>query len=298
MKVLRRAIEWFLALCALAILVFVAMIAFDPGWRGWELGMIVILGLVSAAFCVLPAGIAWGKKLWRPGIAVAVVFELLGLAGLAIETAFKFSRSLNYPDENIWFGAIFGSMLAGIVMPIAALLEWPILSGGLHALRRFSQVVVLLWLVLMFLGMLTGFEGSEAVWGIGLLLLGLGGLLCTVATPALALITRSEKRISRESIHETMHIKCPRCLHAQTIETGRSRCRQCRLIFHLEVEEPRCPGCNYLLHELTRPSCPECGQQLSSEEVVAAEAVDDDATDADTPKSVAPDAASSPPAET
>jgi len=56
---------------------------------------------------------------------------------------------------------------------------------------------------------------------------------------------------------------------AQTVQSGHTRCAQCRLKFHIEIEEPRCPKCNYLLHMLTEPRCPECGGALGAEELAA-----------------------------
>ncbi|HZZ44715.1 MAG TPA: hypothetical protein VFE58_17395 [Tepidisphaeraceae bacterium] len=66
-----------------------------------------------------------------------------------------------------------------------------------------------------------------------------------------------------------LSIVCPRCLLAQSIASGDSRCAGCRLKFHLEIEEPRCPECNYLLYRLTTPRCPECGHALAAADVQA-----------------------------
>jgi hypothetical protein len=65
-------------------------------------------------------------------------------------------------------------------------------------------------------------------------------------------------------------VTCPRCLLAQTITAGDSRCSRCKLKFLMEIEEPRCPECNYLLYRLTSPRCPECGHQLAPEDVESA----------------------------
>lgn len=101
-----------------------------------------------------------------------------------------------------------------------------------------------------------------------LMLLTTGLVLCL---PLIYKIQKIDKDAALVSTALDLDVVCPRCRTSQTVHTGHSRCRKCRLKFNIEVEEPRCPHCEYLLHNLTKPVCPECGTELSEEEVTAAD---------------------------
>jgi hypothetical protein len=139
-------------------------------------------------------------------------------------------------------------------------------TGWMRWVQRAAMAAVALLAVVLTVAVFTEFDYDEVTWKA----IGTAGILAalgTIIVPILVKIEGIDHVTGTESTALDIRITCPRCLLEQTLASGRSRCARCKLRFHIEIEEPRCPKCNYLLHQLTRPVCPECGAVLGDDEV-------------------------------
>lgn len=160
-----------------------------------------------------------------------------------------------------------------VALPWAALLGRPSLRRWMRWVQ-FAAIAITLLTALYTTGMIITlvwfdrFVDEEILFrlfGVFLILTALGA----ITVPILYKVQGIDKITDVESTALTLKLTCPRCTLEQVVADGVSRCRQCRLKFHIEIEEPRCPCCHYLLHQLTRPICPECGLSLGADEVSA-----------------------------
>lgn len=153
-------------------------------------------------------------------------------------------------------------------LPWAAMLGLTAFANALTVVRIASIALVFITAAALSVLLITevDWEGAWRLFGVLAILLVLG----TITTPILHVIAGIDRRASVETTRLELKLTCPLCLLEQTLPTGASRCRGCRLRFTIDVEEPRCPSCGYALHKLTTPACPECGTKLSVDEVPAA----------------------------
>jgi hypothetical protein len=230
----------------------------------------VFATLGSVVLFCLPALTASGmleKGHWRVVNVIALWVSVAGLVLflLVIWVLQPLYRSnIRLWEEPLWKSMALAAIWA-IALPWGAMLARTQFRDWYRWLRFGSIFVV--YLTAASLSLAAIFEADdEPVWKL-LGVLGILTALGTIALPILYKVRGMERDEQVESTPLEMTIICPRCLTKQTVSSGPSRCRRCKLKFTIEIEEPRCPKCNYLLHQLTRPVCPECGAVLGAEEV-------------------------------
>lgn len=205
---------------------------------------------------------------WR---LMMVVDFLIGVFGLLYFLALSWGILQALLDQWYWMrDPMWKTMIALAVwtwaIPWAAVLAYFDLRGWTRWVQILSVTVTLFAALSISAGLFIERYYDDLVWkSIGVT--GILTLLGTIATPVLYKIVGIEKIEQVESTPMQLKLTCPRCLLEQTVPHGHSRCRQCRLKFEIRIEEPRCQKCNYLLHQLTTPVCPECGTRLSQEEI-------------------------------
>lgn len=226
------------------------------------------IGLFSIT--ALGTAIVYERGRWRPVMLVAFMvsgFGLLFYLYVIWLHEYVVGRSYYYSSEitqtmlltAVWAFALPHMGLLGLAPRSAELLRWT---------RLLSIVFVFILAGLISaMAIIEPAGRDEEIWlraiGVFAILAGLG----TLVTPILVRVQHIDRTTSTESTALSLSLTCPRCLTTQTLDSGHARCGHCRLKFHIEIEEPRCPKCNYLLHMLTEPVCPECGQPLSAEEL-------------------------------
>ena len=226
------------------------------------------IGLFSLT--ALGAAIVSERGVWRPAMYVA--FGVSGF-GVIYYLYLIWLHELMFPQGPYWDGHWRLTALTAVwavALPHMGLLALAPQRDMLHWARLLAiTFVALLGLtisgaVLSELDAVDGMVIARAI-GVCAILAALG----TITVPILARVQRIDKTLQTESTSMSLQLTCPRCLHAQTVQSGHARCEKCRLKFHIEIEEPRCPDCNYLLHMLTEPVCPECGRALDHDSVPA-----------------------------
>ena len=236
---------------------------------GIEEEVFATLGSV-VLFC-LPALTASGmleRGHWRAVNLAAMVVSVVGLLLflLVIWVLQPFAKN-HWWDDLLWKSMALTAIWA-IALPWGAMLGRTQFRDWYRWLRFGSIFVV--YLTAATISLAAVFEIEDApMWKL-LGVLGILTALGTIALPILYKVRGMEKEAGVESTPLEMTVICPRCLLQQTVAAGPSRCTRCRLKFKIEIEEPRCPKCDYLLHRLTRPVCPECGAPLGGEEVAPA----------------------------
>ncbi len=270
---MKRAFLWSMVVSlSLAALVGVAAILFEDFFNlaeGKIFGTLMTVSFFSLT--ALGASIVLERNRWRLGMIAGLTISGTGLVFyLAVIWGEDFWYS--YSVYNDWIWKIMWALgVWAVALPHAGLLSLAQLSKGVWRWVQFLSITA----VLLFAGLLTAMVVLEFDEEVAIRCLGVLGILTalgTIGVPLLTKLHRIEKLDRVESTALALKLTCPRCLLEQVITNGHARCRQCRLKFHIEIEEPRCPGCNYLLHQLVSPQCPECGLALSQEEVVAADA--------------------------
>lgn len=228
---------------------------------------IIMTTLTAALFSMTSLGAAVVLERGRWRLAMIVAFVLGGL-GLLVYLPFIWLEPnwewalFQWAIKLMWWLAIWS-----IALPHAGLLSLASLKGGYHLIRRVAIGVV--FALALSATLVALFEGEPDPWFwtriIGVL--GILSALGTITVPILAKVAGIEHETGVESTPLDIKITCPRCLREQTVSSGHSRCSGCKLRFEISIEEPRCPKCDYLLHRLTAPVCPECGLELGREEV-------------------------------
>ena len=247
------------------------------GYDEWVQSDYFVGMVVTSAYCI-PAVMAvflWDRDTWP--YAMLVVFAL------CIAAAVSFWVSIYYVDRQP-FGTALDvrtrtAISLAVIVPVwavalvvgAALSEVE-LRGRARFLRFIPVVCVMLVAAACSVcAVVATFEigdrsAQSRLFEFTLVLTGIAVAL----TLAVLLIQKFAQIGQRSRVPRSMRdldVSCPRCHLRQTLTTGVSRCARCRLKFTIDIEEPHCPKCDYLLHNLTQPVCPECGTQLSADEV-------------------------------
>jgi len=264
----------------------------DP--EGRIIGTTLSIGLFSLT--ALGAAVVFERGRWRPVMLAA--FVVSGIGALFYLYVIWLHEHL-FPSrwfysEFIW-KAMFVLAIGAIALPHMGLIALaPREAAPLRWARRLSILCVAI-LTTLLISVIVLEPTSGVAEDIVFRLAGVFGILAalgTITVPILVRVQRIDKTMQTESTQLALQLTCPRCLKAQTVHSGHTRCVQCRLKFHIEIEEPRCPNCNYLLHMLTEPKCPECGRALGAEELPG----DAAAPNPDASPTVSPDAPSADPA--
>jgi len=227
--------------------------------------------LSIALFSLTALGAALGLRPgpWKVMSVAAFILSAIGLPLFLL--MIWFDRALReWTGSYASLETLAKSM--GIVAAWAIALPWVSLLGltrfenWMRVLRWMAMGIPTILAVLITLAIVTDLAGEEDIWFRAIFIFVILTGLFTVAVPILYRLWGQKQAI--ETVQLSLQLTCPRCLLEQTVNVGRSRCRQCRLWFEIEIEEPRCPHCQYQLHNLTRPTCPECGTSLSHDEMV------------------------------
>jgi hypothetical protein len=228
---------------------------------------ILFTTMTAALFSLtsLGAAVVLERARWR--IAMIFAFVLSGL-GLLVYLPIIWSESIwRWVDDDNLFKLMFWLAAWSISLPHAGLLSLATFKGLFRWVRRAAIAAV--FALAMSVTLVALFEGEpdEELWfriiGVFVILSTLG----TITVPILAKVSGIDRNAGVESTAMEINITCPRCLMEQTVRSGHSRCAGCKLKFEINIEEPRCPKCDYLLHRLTSPTCPECGQTLGDDEI-------------------------------
>ncbi len=226
---------------------------------------IILTTLTAALFSMTSLGAAVVLERGRKRIAMICTFVFSGL-GLVVYLVTIWAELWRYVDDDWLAKIMFWLATWAVALPHMALLCLAPLKGFYLVIRRASCVCVLLLAMTITLFALFEGEPDEDLWIRAIGILGILSALGTITVPILAKVAGIDKDASVESTPLDLKITCPRCLREQTVSSGHSRCSSCKLKFEIKIEEPRCPKCDYLLHKLTAPTCPECGLELGAEE--------------------------------
>lgn len=263
---LKRAFLWTLIVSlSLAALVGVVVILFNDIFH---LATEEIVGtLLTVSFFSLTslgAAIVLERNRWRFAMLLALAISGVGLLDyLLMIWFFQSSFSADWVWQVMWLLGVWA-----VALPHAGLLSLAQLRGGVWRWVQVGAFVAVFSLASVISAAVVFEADDDLAWRmIGIL--AIFSVLGTIAIPVLSKVHRIDRLTEMVATRLDVSLKCPRCLFEQTVASGYSRCSRCRLKFHIEIEEPRCPGCNYLLHQLTTPECPECGRVLGKEEVVA-----------------------------
>ncbi|MFW6060941.1 MAG: zinc ribbon domain-containing protein, partial [Phycisphaeraceae bacterium] len=225
------------------------------------------VGLFSIT--ALGAAVVFERGRWRPVMLAAYAVSASGLL-LYLYAIWLHERTSYYLPGELFAKAMFIMAVWAIALPHMGLLGLAPRSAPLLRWVRRGAILAVVTLAAVFTrAILLNFERDEDLWLRAIGVLGILSGLGTLTVPILARVQRIDQTANTESTPLRLSLTCPRCLTTQEVDSGHARCATCRLKFHIEIEEPRCPACNYLLHMLTEPVCPECGRQLGPEEVAA-----------------------------
>lgn len=267
--VTKRAFLWTLII-SLSLAALTGIVAIIAGGLHSSIDEEIFGTLFTVSFFSLTslcASIVLERNRWQLGMITALAISAVGLV-LYLLVCWGVIN-LGYPYQW-YYDWVWKSMIVigvwAVALPHAGLLSLVQLTSGPWRWMRFATLLV----VFIFAGVISVAVVVEFGDAITIQFIGVLGILTalgSIGLPILGKVHRIDKLEQTESTPLSLKIVCPRCLLDQTVSNGHSRCGRCRLKFHIEIEEPRCPGCNYLLHQLTSAKCPECGRELSADEV-------------------------------
>ncbi|MCC7409820.1 MAG: zinc ribbon domain-containing protein [Phycisphaeraceae bacterium] len=254
-----------------------AILALMMDTHTWLVGQILTSSFTFSLFSLSAMGAAYvvERKTWRPAMLLAIPCSVLAV-GLWFAVIwepwgysyYSSSSIFNSDWQEICVRAGFIASFFAFALPQAGLLSLASFPPGKYVwMQRAAIYTALVMPALLSFAVLVepNDELSYRVLGV----VGILDALGTLAVPVLYRIHGLEKDEGVQSTKLEIRLTCPRCLLEQTLPTGPGRCARCRLKIEVKIEEPRCPKCDYLLHHLTAPVCPECGAALSPEELPA-----------------------------
>jgi len=213
----------------------------------------------------LGAAVVLERGRWRLAMISTFVIGAIGL--LVFLILIWFEQVWRILDDDLLVKIIICLVTWAVALPHMGLLSLASLKNFYLWARRAALSTVLLLAISITVCALVDGEPDEDFWLRVIGILGILTALGTITVPILAKVAGIDQEAGVESTAMQMQIICPRCRLRQTIRSGHSRCSGCKLRFEIKIEEPRCPRCDYLLHMLTEPVCPECGQVLGEDEI-------------------------------
>lgn len=229
---------------------------------------IIATTLSVGLFCLaaLGAAVVLDRGRWRPAMMLTLGLCALGLVVyVGVIWLYEHLERIGYFNDAFIFRTMFVLGVWAVALPYMGLLALAPRTAGLLRWARLLSIV--------FVGLLAFNLTAVVVWEIAAIRsLGVMAILAalgTISVPILVRVQRIDSMMQTESTPLAVQLTCPRCLCTQRVQAGHSRCTSCRLKFRIEIEEPRCPGCNYLLHMLAEPVCPECGRTLGMDELAS-----------------------------
>jgi len=251
--------------CAVAIVWLLTAQTFeDDVFRVFYAGLTVLGGSIASA------GLLAAIRVQR-----AVVLAVVGYTAVALGTVLLL-RSLFVPgdydlDAERWLGNALLIYMPGLAIAVVCFLLS--LNTKIAALRVLRIVVIVVvcgttaLLTLFFAAELFDLDliprtmgeliGISAISGVVLSIVG------TIGVAAAILLQTGMTRAPADTLASNVRLSfnCPRCRTPQSLRPGHVRCESCRARFFIDIEEPRC-DCGYVLFNLTRNACPECGRAI------------------------------------
>ncbi|MEE9211169.1 MAG: zinc ribbon domain-containing protein [Phycisphaeraceae bacterium] len=267
MKVKRAFLLGVVASFALAALLGIWVLVFESFFNIEEEVFSTLGSVVLFCLPALAASAMLEKRHWPVVMIFDVVLCLAGLVFylMVIWDIGPWTYWSNYWLSDTTWKIMLLAAIWAVAFPWAALLGRTAFRNWYHWIRLVSIVVVLATAAAISVAVVFEIDEDPVLKLLGVL--GILTALGTISLPILYKVHGIDRVAQIESTPLELKITCPRCLLEQTVTSGYSRCRRCRLKFRIEIEEPRCPKCNYLLYQLTAPRCPECGQALAPDEM-------------------------------
>jgi hypothetical protein len=269
---LKRVFLWGL-LISLAVAAGLAIVALLIGWDEETIGRAILTMLAVGAFFGLSLACmdaaekgSWGPAMLSAGTvaAIALVWSLLMIWVLPQ----VFTAPGGYYDPPQWIWKVQGLLVIwAFALPLIGHLSILRLTDATRWLRPLAIVLAMLSGLSLTAPIVLEIEAEMYYRLMGVLLV--VTLLTAVVVRVMQRMQGLDRQVNIETTKLEVELKCPRCLHRQTVTAGHSRCAHCKLRFNIEIEEPRCPKCNYLLFNLVHPQCPECGTALSQDDAVS-----------------------------
>ncbi len=255
---------------SVALAAVMGIFALVTGRRIGDLEVKIILSTMSVglfSLTSLVAALVHERSVWRPAMVGAFVASGFGLVTYLLSIWLLFD-ALPYQYEEYLARLMGVQAVWAIALPHAGLLALSAFDRPVFRWVRFVSIFMVM--------LLAGFITLIVMWAphygedLYMRMIGVLSILTaagTITTPVLQKVVGMDRAASVQTTKLELQIQCPRCLTTQTVATGHSRCVHCRLKFQIDIEEPRCPKCQYVLHQLTKPVCPECGCALNPDEL-------------------------------
>lgn len=259
---LRKAFLWaVLGSLVIAAIVGIVALLFDLRSERW-----ILSTLSTGLFSLLALGAAYAaeRRVWTRAMQVNVALCVFGLTLFIF--MIWFGRDLYNPLEDVLEKTMGLSVTWAAALTAAGMLAITRFAPGALSVIRIVALVMIVALATMISVTILA-DPHESEWYRFMGATSIATALGIVGVPILHKVHGIKTPADVVTTPTELAITCPRCLLAQTITAGDSRCAHCKLKFHLEIEDPRCPECNYLLYRLTSPRCPECGHQLAPDDV-------------------------------
>lgn len=282
----RKVLIVVLGIVGLTLLGTLAGLLYDG--MNWFESVIFITMMMASIYCVpaVAAVFLWDRGIWPA--AMLAVLALCALATVSLGGMFYidyraqlawqqsgYNSGYDYWDHPLYKLAVWLAVAApfwAVALVIAAGMHIFQMRGRLRMFRRGTVIGVMVAAGSISLSAgiatfdLVDYTIQEWLIVTSAVLTG-AALAACLAVLVMLKVTQIDRRNAMTFAGADLDLACPRCHLRQTLTTGVSRCARCRLKFTIDIDEPHCPKCDYLLHNLTQPVCPECGTQLSADEV-------------------------------
>lgn len=198
----------------------------------------------------------------------AITIGALLVSMLSFLTVIWFERMMRGKLEESFYQAAFATLVISL-MGMHRLLIVPLEERNAwgHASKRVAMISSGISGL-----MIIGFLLFEGLWGwndIMSRIMGVGLLLTSgssIAAGAIAIFGPRPGEDEPDVVSESIELQlcCPVCRNQLQVHSNRDgHCGHCKLQIRVNTSELRC-GCGYLLHQLERDICPECGKAVEA----------------------------------
>ncbi len=262
----RQTLLWvFLAFVGLAMLAgLVAIILPQRFLNDQVYATIMTVGMYALGGLIV---VAVGREM-RVTTRVGIVALLISLAGFL--AVIWFERMMRGSSDDYFIKAGFSSLILGLIC-MHRLLIFPLEERGswAYASKRVALIAggvtgMIVIVLILFDGLWGWEEIMYRIVGVGLLL----AAGASISAGAIALFGprpgEDEPDVVDRSV--VLVMKCPVCLNGLQVHSNQDgHCGHCKLQIRVNTSELRC-ACGYLLHQLERDICPECGKPIEAGE--------------------------------
>ena len=251
-----------LVIGALAALICIAILVFEPFTDSLALGCVLGLTVGYSLFLMCVAYIALDRPIWR-AFAVAGIF--LAFIGMIVSSGCEFYEitvgDWTFIEEHHLGQWTFSCLATATLFCICP---------AIGSLRMKSAGIMLRWVAMACL-LMTYLLLNTIVWRrhddpFADKTAAVFGFIAGATTLGVFVLYKFfglKLPDPLTTFDQKLFVRCPRCLREQELPMGESQCSGCKLRFMIQMEEPRCPACGYSLRGLTSPQCPECGRMIS-----------------------------------